>query len=54
MVSQAFAGALNWSQYAMLQLMHREWLRLLLEDIKPSALPEGHQPSSPVLILLLF
>jgi hypothetical protein len=53
-VSQAFAGALNWSQYVMLQLMHREWVRPLLEYDALSAMQAGHKPSARGLIVLLF
>jgi hypothetical protein len=52
-IPQAFAGALSWSHYVMLQLMHREWLRPLPEETNPS-LPADHKPSSRVLIVLLF
>ena len=51
---QAFAGALGWSHYVMLQLMHREWLRPLLDEVDPSSVPPGHKPSPRVLVVLLF
>lgn len=51
---QAFAGALGWSHYVMLQLMHREWRRPLLDEVDPSSVPPGHKPSPRVLVVLLF
>ncbi len=53
LVPQAFAGALDWSPYVMLQLMHRDWLRPLPENDNPS-LPKGHTPSSRALVVLIF
>ena len=48
----AFAGALDWSTYAMLQLMHRDWLRPFPVDA--SHLPEDKRTSSRVLGVLIF
>ena len=53
-VPPAFAGALDWSPYVMLQLMQREWLRPLAKDGKLSALPQSNSPSSRVLLVLIF
>lgn len=47
----AFAGALDWSPYVLLQLMHREWLR---PPAGIGGLPQGSQPSPRVLIVLTF
>jgi hypothetical protein len=50
---QAFAGALDWSPYAMLQLMFRDWLRPLgAED--NSGLPTANRPSARALVVLIF
>jgi len=38
----------------MLQLMHREWLRPVLDEVDPSSVPPGHKPSPRVLVVLLF
>lgn len=53
-VPQAFQGALGWSEYSLLELMHREWLRPVFADGKASTLPPGHKPSPRVLSVLLF
>jgi hypothetical protein len=53
MVHQGVPGALDWSPYAMLQLMHRDWLRPLSGDGHLS-LPEGHRTSPRVLVVLIF
>lgn len=53
-VPPAFAGALDWSPYVMLQLMEREWLRPLPKEGKLSALPQSNTPSSRVLLVLIF
>jgi hypothetical protein len=50
-VPAAFAGALDWSPYVMLQLMHREWLR---PPADLGGLPTNNRPSSRVLIVLIF
>ena len=50
-VPPAFAGALDWSPYVMLQLMYREWLRPP-GDLE--GLPKTNRPSSRVLIVLIF
>jgi hypothetical protein len=49
---QVFAGALDWSPYVMLQLMHRDWLRPLGMD--NNALPAENRPSSRTLVVLVF
>jgi len=51
--AQTFAGALDWSPYLMLQLMHRDWLRPLGEADNMS-LPSEIRPSSRALVVLLF
>lgn len=51
MMPAAFAGALEWSPYLMLQLMHREWVRPPLDVTN---LPQGSRPSPRVLIVLMF
>lgn len=50
-VPPVFQGALGWSPYVMLRLMHREWLRPpgVLEG-----LPKNDTPSARVLIVLTF
>lgn len=53
-VPPAFAGALDWSPYVMLQLMRREWLRPPAEVDKLSSLPAANRPSSRVLVVLIF
>jgi hypothetical protein len=53
-VPSAFAGALDWSPYVMLQLMEREWVRPLPKEGKLSALPQGNTPSSRALLVLIF
>ncbi len=53
-IPPAFAGALDWSPYVMLQLMQREWLRPLTEENKPLAMPLSSKPSARVLVLLIF
>ncbi len=53
LVPQAFAGALDWSPYAMLQLMHRDWVRPLGRD-NGLSLPKENRPSERVLVILLF
>lgn len=53
-VSIAFQGALGWSEYTMLQLMHREWLRPLVDEVNRADVPAGDRPSSRALIVLLF
>jgi hypothetical protein len=50
-IQATFAGALDWSPYLMLQLMHREWLRPPLDVTN---LPQGSRPSPRVLIVLIF
>jgi hypothetical protein len=52
-VPQAFAGALDWSPYVMLQLTHRDWLRPL-GGADDGSLPGGSRPSSHVLVVLIF
>ena len=51
-VPQAFQGALDWSHYVMLQLMHQEWLR----PAEPAwtSLPQEKRPSPRILVVLLF
>ena len=46
-----FQGALDWSPYVLLQLIHREWLR---PPAGIGGLPQGSQPSPRVLIVLTF
>lgn len=53
-VPSAFQGALGWSEYSMLKLMYREWLRPLGDDATVAGIPPGHKPSSRALIVLLF
>lgn len=53
LVPQAFAGALDWSPYVMLQLMHRDWIRPL-GDLSNDHLPNDNRPSPHVLVVLLF
>jgi hypothetical protein len=52
-VPPAFAGALDWSPYVMLKLMHREWV---LPPAEGEALSptKGSGPSARVLVLLVF
>ncbi|ODA68961.1 hypothetical protein A7A08_00795 [Methyloligella halotolerans] len=51
-VSPALQGALDWSPYVMLKLMHQEWLRPLSEE--DWVLPEASQPSPRLVIVLVF
>jgi len=51
-VPQAFQGALDWSPYVMLKLMHRDWQRPLLED--NGAAPGAPSPSPRVVVVLVF
>jgi hypothetical protein len=53
-VPPAFAGALDWSPYVMLQLMQSEWLRPPGPSNKVSAMPTNSRPSSRVLVPLIF
>lgn len=53
MVPPVFAGALDWSPYAMLRIMHRDWLRPLPAEYA-SSLPPASEPSSKVLVVLMF
>jgi hypothetical protein len=48
-----FAGALDWSPFVMLRLMHRDWLRPVGEDDN-DALPVGSRPSPRALVVLIF
>jgi hypothetical protein len=52
-VPQAFQGALDWSKYLMLQLMHQEWLRPAAQSALAS-IPEEKKPSTRILVVLLF
>jgi hypothetical protein len=52
-VRQVFAGALDWSPYVMLRLMHRDWQRPL-GDSGTGALPEQNRPSPRVVVVLIF
>lgn len=51
-VPSALCGALDWSHYSMLKMMHHDWLRPRAEgeDLPPAA----HKPSSKALVVLLF
>lgn len=50
----AFAGALDWAPYVMLQLMYREWSRPLEEESCLAALPQRNRPSRRLLLVLTF
>lgn len=50
-VPPVFQGALDWSPYGMLQLMHREWIR---PPASIGGLPQASQPSPRVMIVLTF
>jgi hypothetical protein len=52
-VRQVFAGALDWSPYVMLKLMHRDWVRPLGETAD-GTLPEQNKPSPRVVVALIF
>jgi hypothetical protein len=52
-VAQVFQGALDWSPYVMLKLMHQDWCRpLSVED--DASLPATSRPSPRALIVLIF
>lgn len=50
---RVFQGALDWSPYSMLQIMHRDWLRPL-PDADDCLLPSEKAPSARVLVVLVF
>ena len=52
--SPTFAGALDYSPYVFLQLMHREWRRPMDEEDTFSGLPEGSRPARRLLLVLTF
>lgn len=51
--SQILPGALDWSPYVMLQIMHRDWLRPV-GAVDNEALPERTSPSRRVVVVLIF
>jgi hypothetical protein len=53
-VPPAFAGALDYSPYVLLQLMHREWCRKTDDEDSFSGLPEGSRPARQLLVALTF
>lgn len=53
-VPPAFVGALDYSPYVFLQLMHREWCRKADEEDGFSGLPEGSRPARRLLVVLTF
>jgi hypothetical protein len=48
-----FAGALDWSPFVMLQLMHRDWLRPHGGGVNDT-LPVENRPSPRALVVLIF
>lgn len=53
-IMPTFAGALNWADYVLLQLMHEEWQRPLDAARSFAGIPESARPSPRVLIVILF
>jgi hypothetical protein len=53
-VRPAFAGAMSWSDYVLLRLMYEEWQRPLATPRRFAGIPAQTQPSSRVLIVILF
>lgn len=54
MVQSALMGALNWSDYIMLRLMHQEWQRPLAAQQLFAGIPTENRPSSRLLIVILY
>jgi hypothetical protein len=53
-VQPAFAGAINWSDYILLRLMHQEWQRMPAVGEVFTGIPEERRPSPRLLIVILF
>jgi len=52
-IQPAFGGAINWSDYVLLGLMHQEWQRPIAVNNNFDGMPTERQPSSRLLIVVL-
>ncbi|MDB5325897.1 MAG: hypothetical protein JWM57_1466 [Phycisphaerales bacterium] len=52
-IPPTFAGAVDWSQYVLLQSLHREWCRPLT-PVPASGVPAGPPSSERAALVLLF
>jgi hypothetical protein len=53
-IKQALMGAINWSDYVLLRLMHQEWRRPVAADDNFAGMPRERQPSSHLSIVILY
>lgn len=52
-VQPAFAGAVSWSDYVLLRLIHQEWLRPAATPDNFAGMPDERRPSSRLLVVIL-
>src|ERR1044072_1128420 len=52
-VQPAFAGAVNWSDYVLLRLMHQEWQRPAAMPDNFASMPDERPPASRLLTVIL-
>ena len=52
-VQPAFAGAVNWSDYVLLRLMHQEWQRPAAMPDNFAGMPDERRPASRLLTVIL-
>ena len=48
--ARIYAGALDWSPYALLRMMHGDWRRPMGDEVDRS----GHDPAARAMIVLIF
>lgn len=53
-VYMAMMGAIDWSEYVLLKMMHVEWQRPAGHSNALSGLPEERRPSARLVVLILF